>query len=117
MNYPKIKNLNITQIAGNLVSVQPMTAPAGLIFHLDFQYHTGPDIDPFFSYKLLTLLIKHIETEFHYPYFDEFLDMAYHQLDKSIRDIHNHLDYLTTKHLISLHDGAGRKFIRPVDYF
>lgn len=38
---PPIRRVNYQAIAKQLVSIQPMTAPAGSIFYLDYQYGSG----------------------------------------------------------------------------
>lgn len=38
---PPIRRVNYQAIAKQLVSVQPMTAPVGAIFYLDYQYGSG----------------------------------------------------------------------------
>lgn len=40
-NMPNVRRVSPQLIANQLVSVQPMTAPSGLIFYLDYQYGSG----------------------------------------------------------------------------
>lgn len=41
IGFPIIRRVRPTLVANRLVSVQPMTAPSGLIFYMDYAYPTG----------------------------------------------------------------------------
>lgn len=39
--FPTVKKVVPTTISQQIVSVQPMTLPSGLLFYLDYQYGSG----------------------------------------------------------------------------
>lgn len=41
LDFPAPRRVNMTTIANEIVAIQPMTLPAGLIFYLDYTYGSG----------------------------------------------------------------------------